>query len=177
MWEHLENLNHLETQLSKQQDICLVFLDTDILDKECIDFINNINYRPNVIVVSSNDQSAIDAIESFKVNVVDYLLKPVTYSRFARAVDKTIKYFYRRVDSDWGDDEVIIKNGSSLVRLKPEDIIYIEAVENYVTLNTKDGKFIIHFTMKTMENQLSPGPFYQSAPIIYSKQEHDTNRT
>ncbi len=52
-----------------------------------------------------------------------------------------------------------IKKGSSLVKLKLTEIIYIEALENYVTLNTNDDKFTIHFTMKAIENQLPSGVF------------------
>jgi DNA-binding LytR/AlgR family response regulator len=58
-----------------------------------------------------------------------------------------------------GDEEIFIKKGSSLVKLKLSEIVYIEALENYVTLNTSDDKFTIHFTMKAIEHQLPSGVF------------------
>ena len=58
-----------------------------------------------------------------------------------------------------GEQEIFIKKGSSLVKLKFRDIIYIEALENYITLATADEKFTIHFTMKAMEGQLPSGLF------------------
>jgi DNA-binding LytR/AlgR family response regulator len=91
--------------------------------------------------------------------VVDYLLKPITYGRFCKAIDKTIRYFARKEVASTGDEEIFIKKGSSLVKLKLSDIIYIEALENYVTLNTNDDKFTIHFTMKAIETQLPSGVF------------------
>jgi DNA-binding LytR/AlgR family response regulator len=137
--------------LSKQHDIDLLFLDIGILETDCFDFISNLNYKPNIIVVSSSDQFALKA---FDINIIDYLLKPVEYSRFCRAVDKAIRFHSRREVSNNSDNEIFIKKESSLIKLKLKDIIYIEALENYIILTTKDKKFTIHFTMKAIENQL-----------------------
>ena len=138
-------------QFSKRQDIDLLFLDIEILEMDCFDFVSNLHYKPNIIVLSSNDEFAIKA---FDISVVDYLLKPVTYSRFCRAVDKAIRFYSRREVINNDDNEIFIKKESSLIKLKLKEIIYIEALENYVTLNTNDKKFTIHFTMKAIENQL-----------------------
>jgi DNA-binding LytR/AlgR family response regulator len=137
--------------LSKQHDIDLLFLDIGILETDCFDFISNLNYKPNIIVVSSSDQFALKA---FDINIIDYLLKPVEYSRFCRAVDKAIRFHSRREVSNNSDNEIFIKKESSLIKLKLKDIIYIEALENYIILTTNDKKFTIHFTMKAIENQL-----------------------
>jgi DNA-binding LytR/AlgR family response regulator len=120
------------------------------------DFIRSLDFPPNIIIVSSAEEFALKA---FDFNVVDYLLKPVTYGRFCKAIDKTIRYFARKEVSNSGDEEIFIKKGSSLVKLKLTEIIYIEALENYVTLNTNDDRFTIHFTMKAIENQLPSGVF------------------
>jgi DNA-binding LytR/AlgR family response regulator len=107
-------------------------------------------------MVSSSDQNAVKA---FDFSVVDYLIKPVTYSRFCKAVNKAIRYYSRKEVSNIDDREIFIKKGSSLVKLKLNDIIYIEALENYIILNTSAGRFTIHFTMKAIENQLPAGIF------------------
>jgi DNA-binding LytR/AlgR family response regulator len=70
-----------------------------------------------------------------------------------------MRYFARKEAPSTGEEEIFIKKGSALVKLKLIDIIYIEALENYVTLNTCDDKFTIHFTMKAIENQLPSGIF------------------
>jgi DNA-binding LytR/AlgR family response regulator len=146
----------IRNQLSKQQDIDLLFLDIEILEMDILDFISSLDYKPNIIVLSSSDQFAIKA---FDISVVDYLLKPITYSRFCRAVDKAIRFYSRREVSNNIDNEIFIKKESSLIKLKFKDIIYIEALENYITLTTNDKKFTIHFTMKAIENQLPSGMF------------------
>jgi DNA-binding LytR/AlgR family response regulator len=142
--------------LTRRQDIDLIILDIEMPEMNGFDFIGSLDFPPNIIIVSSAEEYALKA---FDFNVVDYLLKPVSYGRFCKAIDKTIRYFTRKEAANTGDEEIFIKKGSSLVKLKLKDIIYIEALENYVTLNTKDDKFTIHFTMKAIENQLPSGVF------------------
>jgi DNA-binding LytR/AlgR family response regulator len=142
--------------LTKRQDIDLIILDIQMPEMNGFDFIGSLDYPPNIIIVSSDEGYALKA---FDFNVVDYLLKPVTYGRFCKAIDKTMRYFARKEVTNTGDEEIFIKKGSSLVKLKLKDIVFIEALENYVTLNTRDDKFTIHFTMKAIENQLPSGVF------------------
>lgn len=142
--------------LTKRNDIDLIILDIQMPVMNGFDFIGSLDFPPNIIIVSSAEEYALRA---FDFNVVDYILKPVTYSRFCRAIDKTMRYFARKEGTSTGDEEIFIKKGSSLVKLKLSDIIFIEALENYVTLNTNDDKFTIHFTMKAIENQLPSGVF------------------
>jgi len=137
--------------LTQRNDIDLVILDIEMPELNGFDFIGSLEFPPNIIIVSATEGYALKA---FDFNVVDYLLKPVTYGRFCKAIDKTKKYFSRKDSVNSGDEEIFIKKGSSLVKLKLRDIIYIEALENYVTLNTNDDKFTIHFTMKAIETQL-----------------------
>lgn len=142
--------------LTTRKDIDLVFLDIQMPEMNGFDFIVSLDFPPNIIIVSSAEEYALKA---FDFNVVDYLLKPVNYGRFCKAIDKTVRYFARKEVPNTGDEEIFIKKGTSLVKLKLRDIIYIEALENYVTLNTNDDKFTIHFTMKAIENQLPSGVF------------------
>ena len=141
----------IRDQLSKRQDIDLIFLDVDIPEMDVFNFINSFGHQANIIIISPDDK---DALKAFEFNIVDYLIKPVTFSRFCKAVDKAIRYFANKEVSNSDANEIFIKKGSALVKLKIKDIIYVEALENYVTLNTKNEKFTIHFTMKAIEYQL-----------------------
>jgi DNA-binding LytR/AlgR family response regulator len=143
-------------ELSKRKDIDLIILDVEMPELDGFDFIGSLEFPPNIIIVSSAEQYAIKA---FDFNVVDFLLKPVQYARFCKAIDKTIRYFSRKEVSNSGDQEIFIKKGSSLVKLKLKDIIYVEALENYVTVNTREEKYTIHFTMKAIESQLPSSLF------------------
>lgn len=139
-----------------RNDIDLIFLDIEMPEMNGFDFIGSLDFPPNIIIVSAAEEYALRA---FDFNVVDYLLKPISYGRFCKAIDKTIKYFGRKEIPVSGDEEIFIKNGSSLVKLKLKEIIYVEALENYVTLNTSDDKYTIHFTMKAIESQLPSSIF------------------
>jgi DNA-binding LytR/AlgR family response regulator len=146
----------IRAQLSKRQDIDLIFLDVDIPEMDIFNFINSFDHQANIIIVSPDDK---DALKAFEFNIVDYLIKPLTFSRFCKAVDKAIRYYANKEVSNSDANEIFIKKGSALVKLKIKDIIYVEALENYVILNTKNEKFTIHFTMKAIEYQLPSGTF------------------
>jgi DNA-binding LytR/AlgR family response regulator len=143
-------------ELSKRKDIDLIILDVEMPELDGFDFIVSLEFPPNIIIVSATEQYAIKA---FDLNVVDFLLKPVQYARFCKAIDKTIRYFSRKETTTSGDQEIFIKKGSSLVKLKLKEIAYVEALENYVTVNTQDEKYTIHFTMKAIESQLPSSLF------------------
>jgi DNA-binding LytR/AlgR family response regulator len=142
--------------LTKRHDIDLLFLDIEMPEMDGFEFIGSLENPPNIIIISSGENYAAKA---FDFNVVDYLVKPVTFSRFCKAIDKTLRYYSRKEPASTGDREIFIKKGSSLVKLKINDIIYIEALENYVTLTTIDDKYTIHFTMKAIEEYLPAGVF------------------
>lgn len=144
--------------LGQRQDVDLVFVDITLTGIESLDFLENLKNPPNIIVVSSTNEHALKA---FDYKVVDFLHKPVSYARFCRAVDKTFRYFLKRENSITPGSDIFIKKGTSLIKLKPKDIIYVEALENYVTLITNMGKHTIHFTMKGIENQLPSDVFFR----------------
>src|SRR6056297_3628371 len=142
----VEAVNRYDTV---EADIDLIFLDIEMPEMDGIDFLNTLKNLPQVIIISSQEKYALSA---FDYDVTDYLLKPITYGRFYKAVTKAHNIFATPVHDV--ADEIFIKKNSALVRLKYEDIIWVEALENYVIVNTFEDKYTIHFTMKSIENQL-----------------------
>jgi DNA-binding LytR/AlgR family response regulator len=143
-------------EISKQKDVDLILLDVKMPEMDGFDLIGSLDHPPNIIIVSGGGEFALKA---FDFNVVDFLLKPISYARFCKAIDKVVRYFAPKEISKSGDEEIFIKKGSSLVKLKLREIVFVEALENYVTLNTNTDKFTIHFTMKAIESQLPSGVF------------------
>nr|MDA3778821.1 LytTR family DNA-binding domain-containing protein [Bacteroidales bacterium] len=127
----------------------LIFLDIEMPEMDGIDFLNTLKNLPQVIIISSQEKYALEA---FDYDVTDYLLKPITYGRFYKAVTKAKKF--KLAKSDDTLDEIYIKNDSALVKLKYNDVLLVEALENYVIINTFNEKYTIHFTMKAIEKQL-----------------------
>ena len=137
--------------LTERRDIDLMFLDIEMPEMDGFELINSLDSPPYIIVISSN---VMHASKAFDLNVVDYLVKPISYPRFCKAIDKTMRLGAKQPSNGQADKEIFIKKGTTLVKLKIKDIVYIEALENYVTLNTNDDKFVIHFTMKGIEEYL-----------------------
>jgi DNA-binding LytR/AlgR family response regulator len=133
-----------------EAEIDLVFLDIEMPEMSGIDFLDSISNAPQVIIISSKEKYALNA---FEYDVTDYLLKPIQYGRFYKAISKALVR-YNKGKLDTKGDEIFIKHNSSLVRLKYKDILWVEALENYVIVNTFDEKYTIHFTMKAIEQKL-----------------------
>ena len=134
----------------------LIFLDIEMPEMTGIEFLNTITHPPQIVIVSSMEKYALEA---FEYSVTDYLLKPITYARFFKAANKALENFNKDLHG-YDDKEIFIKKSNSLVKIKYSDILWVEALENYVVINTRTEKFTIHFTMKAIENQL-PGAFFK----------------
>lgn len=137
--------------LKKDDTVDLIFLDIEMPEMSGIDFLESLDIQPQVIIFSSKGKYAVD---SYNYDVTDYLLKPVTYKRFLQAIDKAEKRVVENVSDNQAGNEIFIKKNSTLVRLKYDEILWIEALENYVIFNTFKDKFTIHFTMKAIEQKL-----------------------
>jgi DNA-binding LytR/AlgR family response regulator len=109
-----------------------------------------------VIIISSKEKYALEA---FEYSVTDYLLKPISYARFFKAASKAQEVFDKKPVATEGDNEIFIKKSSSLVKINYDEIMWVEALENYVVIVTNAEKYTIHFTMKSIESQLPAAKF------------------
>lgn len=143
--------------MQAEHDIDLIFLDIEMPEMSGVEFIKTLKKLPQIIVISAKDKYALEAIE---YDVVDYLLKPISYTRFFKAAEKARSRIKESDSESTAEDGIFIKSSSSsLVRLKYEDILWVEALENYVIINTFTNKYTIHFTMKAIINKLPPKMF------------------
>ncbi len=143
-------------KIKEDEAIDLIFLDIEMPEMDGIEFLESLKDPPQVIIVTSKDKYAVSA---FEYDVTDYLVKPISYSRFYKSVEKARKRYRRDSLDRIGKEEIFIKKNSSLVKLKYDDIFWIEALENYVIFNTYDEKYTIHFTMKAIEQKLPSRKF------------------
>ncbi|MCX7985985.1 MAG: LytTR family DNA-binding domain-containing protein [Bacteroidales bacterium] len=138
--------------LKKNNEVELIFLDIEMPEMSGIDFLKSVVDPPQVIMTSSKGKYALDA---FDFDVADFLLKPFTYNRFTKAIEK-VMYRIQRHSLNLGNkkNEIFIKKNSTLVKLKYDEILYIEALENYVVFNTYNEKYTVHSTMKALVTKL-----------------------
>jgi len=148
----IDAINILQTD----ESIELIFLDIELPEMSGIEFLDSIKEPPQVIIISSKGLYAADA---FDYDVADYLVKPITYARFYKAIQRARKRLEKDKLEKVGRSEIFIKKDATLVRLKYSEILWIEALENYVIFNTFNEKFTIHFTMKAVEQKLPQDKF------------------
>lgn len=137
--------------------IDLIFLDVEMPEMSGLEFLNTLDSPPMIIIISGKEKYALEA---FEYDVVDYLLKPIALQRFYKSVNKAHKrYLEKESISKYPEEIFIKKKNSTLVRLRYEDILWVEALENYVIVSSFKDKFTIHFTMKAIENKLPTSMF------------------
>ena len=151
------------------EKVDLIFLDIDMPEMSGIEFLESLDIIPQVIIYSSQEKYAL---ESYEYDVTDYLLKPVQFGRFIKAVNRARERYEKKDSPVKESTEIFIKNNGSLVRIKYDDILWIEALENYVVLNTFKEKYTIHFTMKAIADKMPSDKFmriHRSFIVNFSK--------
>lgn len=155
----LEAFNILETE-----DIDLVFLDVEMPEMSGMDLIKNLEKRPIFILISAKKEYAVEA---FELHVADYLIKPVSLARFTMAVSRAKELFESRHKSgDQPEPEdnreyIFARSGGVLTKIKIDDIKYVQALGDYVTIHTNTNHYTIHSTLKGMEGKLPANKFYR----------------
>jgi len=99
------------------------------------------------------------AARAFEYNVTDYLVKPIEFVRFSKAVQRAHDLYKQVSASESDGNSFYVKVSGSLVKLNQSDILWIEALENYMTINTVNDKYTVHFTMKSLEDKLPSEQF------------------
>ena len=148
--------------LLDSQAVDLVFLDIQMPVLNGIDFLKATQNPPMVIITTAYPSYAL---EGFQLDVMDYLLKPITFSRFFMAINKAKDYhalLTRSAENEANDAEnayFFVKCGTKFERIYFKDILYIEAMQNYVTIVTPKGKYITLLHLKNVEQNLANHPF------------------
>jgi two-component system, LytTR family, response regulator len=151
-------------KLLKEINIDLVFLDIQMPGLTGLQFIQSLTVKPMFILVTAYEKFAL---EGFNLNVVDYLLKPVSLERFIRACNKAQELFELKKgniipgERDKGDDYFFINVDYSLVKVMYNNIIWIEGLKDYIKIYLKDSAkpIIARLSLKSLEDELPPSTF------------------
>lgn len=149
------NVNELISGL-KSKEIDLIFLDVMLPEISGIEFLQSINDIPQVILVSSKKDFALEA---FDYDVTDYLLKPIHYDRFLKAAMKAQNIHQSLQQSNEHNNEFFIKINQELVKISLTDVSYIEAYGDYVKVYAEHGNYVFLSTMKALEVKLPKTDF------------------
>ncbi|MEO6105052.1 MAG: LytTR family DNA-binding domain-containing protein [Cyclobacteriaceae bacterium] len=149
-------------EILRNNEINLMFLDIQMPEITGITLLKTLQKKPLVILTTAYSEYAL---ESYELDVVDYLLKPITFDRFLRAVDKASQRISNPVVpsepsvSDTGKPFVFIKDGTKLVKINYDDILFVEGLKDYVTIVTKTQKVVSLQRLKSLEVQLPADKF------------------
>ncbi len=144
------------TRLLDEQDVDLIFLDIQTPVINGIEFLKMTQNLPMVIITTAYPSYALDG---FQLDVLDYLVKPITFNRFFKAVNKAKDYNNLLVKSTTGTDYFFIKCDYKYERIYFDEILYIEAMQNYVTIYTTSRKYITLLYLRNVEDNLDKQSF------------------
>lgn len=137
----------------------VLFLDIEMPHLNGLDLLRVLTDPPEVIITTSRQDFAVDA---FKLRVADYLVKPFDFGRFTQAVERVqprqnTKNGQAVAPAAEGstNTDLFVKVNSRMVRIKFDDVLYVEALSDYVNIVTPKHKYIVYTTLKALENRLS----------------------
>lgn len=147
------------------QEMSLLFLDIQMPKISGLDFIKSLKNAPPVIFTTAYPQYALDG---FELNALDYLVKPISFDRFLKAAYKAKEFYEVRqknllIAIEEKDKEYLfIKADNKLVKIFYNDILFMEALQNYVCIHTLQKKYITYLTIKSVEEFLPADQFIKT---------------
>src|ERR1035437_3640565 len=138
--------------------IDLVFIDINMPDISGIDLVRVLKQKPMVIFTTAYKQYAL---EGFDLDAIDYLLKPIKYERFLKAVKKAVDYYnYKNNIKSEKENNLFIRSEYELIKIDVNEIEYIESMEDYLKIHLTTGRPIMTLmTVKSMLEKLDPSKF------------------
>ena len=143
----------------KEKKVDLIFLDINMPEMSGLEFIQTFRDVPQIIVVSSHKEFAFEA---FRFDVTDYISKPVDYARFLKAAEKAQKVHEsidQKENDGNGSDFIFVKSDFALHKLNLKDILYVEALGDYVKIFTEESRLLVLSTMKAISTKLPENDF------------------
>jgi len=139
--------------------IDLLLLDIEMPGMTGLELIRNLgNTRPLIIFTTAKKDYAVEA---FELNVVDYLVKPLSFPRFRQAIDKALETIESSKEEVKVEEQgfVFVKDNGVLKRISIDDILFLEAMGDYVKVHTLPKFHVVHATLKSIEEKLPASKF------------------
>ena len=164
LFSYVEKFEHLDLVLATENpmdaiayiqtnDVDLIFLDIQMPELSGINFMKIIGDKVHYILTTAYAEYAL---EGYEHNVIDYLLKPISFSRFEKAIEKAK---HRLSKSETVANYFFVKSSGQRHRILFDDILFIESIKDYVNIKTIQQEYIVLDTLKSMESQLPETDF------------------
>jgi DNA-binding LytR/AlgR family response regulator len=144
--------------LLNESPVDLIFLDIQMPKLTGIEFLKTLKNPPLIIFTTAYAEYAI---EGYSLDIVDYLLKPISFDRFLKSVQKALEIhsLKHQIPQPKSTDYFFVKSDSKFEKVRYDDVTYIEALQNYVIIHTTGKKLITYLTMTGLEAQLPKDQF------------------
>ena len=149
----------------QEQPVDLLFLDIQMPELDGLEFSHMVIPETRIIFTTAFEQYALD---SYRVNALDYLLKPISYRDFLEASNKALQWFELKnaadgtVDSAGDDEYIYVKSEYKLIQISLKDILYIEGLKDYVKIyvETEARPIMSLMSLKSLEERLPTSRFF-----------------
>lgn len=135
----------------QEEAIDLMFLDIEMPLLKGTDFLKNLNKKPKVIFTTAFREYAL---EGFELNVVDYLLKPINFTRFLKAVEKFLEHTNKGVEST-EPTHTFVQSNKKNIKIILSDVLYIVSMKEYVQVHFKDRNVVFKGSITAFEQNLN----------------------
>ena len=152
-----DNALQAEAVLNKYE-VDLIFLDIQLPGMTGLNFLRKLQNPPLIVLTTAYAEYAL---ESYEFNVIDYLLKPISFERFCKTINKIDAQLFNRPPKEPNalNDHIFIKSSNKFFKVNFSEIMYIEGMKDYLKIYTFDYKLVTHQTMSEMEKALPPKQF------------------
>jgi DNA-binding LytR/AlgR family response regulator len=139
-------------EVMRREKIDLIFLDIQMPVIDGLSFLKSVKNIPAVIITTAFPQHAV---ESYDFDVTDYLLKPISFERFLKAVNKVLdKKNAASGAAEPKTDFIFLKVDGKLIKVNFSEIMYVEGMKDYLKVFLRDKFYVVHQTMKKFEESL-----------------------
>lgn len=136
-------------KLLKENSFDLLFLDIEMPEMNGLELLDSLSSHPHVIITSSNKDYAFRA---FEYEVSDFLAKPIPMARFMKAMTRIIGKQQEAVEAP---DHLFVKSEGRRIKVKFDDVLFVESIKDYVIIRTNKAKVVVHITLKKLLAHLS----------------------
>jgi DNA-binding LytR/AlgR family response regulator len=149
-------------EILKQEAIDVIFLDINMSKMNGLEFLKTVDVQPNVVITTAYREYAI---ESFDLDVLDYLVKPIPFTRFLKAVNKITQKIQLQRGTSISEEEnssegfIFLKVEKKLVKIKFDTILYIESLKDYIKVSTTTGDHLVHKSLTSITEELPKEKF------------------
>jgi DNA-binding LytR/AlgR family response regulator len=145
----------------RSESIDIMFLDIQMPNLTGIDFLKSLPSAPNTILTTAYSEYAL---ESYELGVVDYLVKPIEFDRFFKAINKitnknTASTQPIRAENTPSSDYIFVKSDGKIIKIKLDKILFIEALQKYIRIHTTTQRVTTLLSLSRIQEQLASPPF------------------